>query len=130
MWTCYQGTLLTAKWFSFIIKIYLNAPHSVSFMWESYPASLLNVVTHSCLNNARRGTWGLPPQIKLVNRHITFTVSVRGKTQLTKCVVIKTWRHGGDKSTYQINFISTFEIIFPLRVLSNINKNTLSISFW
>ena len=32
-------------------------------------------------NNARRGTWDLPPPVKLDSGHITFTVLVWCKTQ-------------------------------------------------
>ena len=56
-----------------------------SFMWGSYPASLWNVggttqVPACAWNNARRGTWSLPPQEKLESRHITFAVLVQHKT--------------------------------------------------
>ena len=53
-----------------------------SFMWGNYPATLQNVggstqVLARAWNNARRGTWGLPPRWKLESRHITFTVLVQ-----------------------------------------------------
>jgi hypothetical protein len=58
----------------------------VFFMWGSYPAYLRNVggstqVPVHAWNNARKGTWGLPPPVKLEHRHMTYTVSVRYKTQ-------------------------------------------------
>jgi hypothetical protein len=57
-----------------------------SFMWGSYPASLRNVggstqVPVRAWNNARRGTWGLPPPVKLERRDMTYTVSMWRKTQ-------------------------------------------------
>jgi hypothetical protein len=60
-----------------------------SFMWGSYPASLRNVggstrVPVHAWNNARKGVWGLPPQVKLERRHMTSTMSVWRKTQLNK----------------------------------------------
>jgi hypothetical protein len=43
-------------------------PDRDSFMWGSYPASLWNIggstpVPVNVWNNARRGTWGLPPPV-------------------------------------------------------------------
>jgi hypothetical protein len=57
-----------------------------SFMWGSYPASLRNVggstqVPVRAWNNARKGTWGLPPPVKLERRDMTYTVSMWRKTQ-------------------------------------------------
>jgi hypothetical protein len=57
-----------------------------SFMWGSYPASLRNVgvstqVPVRAWNNARKGTWGLPPPVKLEHRDMTYTVSMWRKTQ-------------------------------------------------
>ena len=53
-----------------------------SFMWASYPASLRNIggstEAHArAWNNAQRGTWGLPPLLKLECYHIIFTVLVK-----------------------------------------------------
>jgi hypothetical protein len=39
-------------------------------------------------NNARRGTWGLPPPVELERRHMTYTVSVWRNTHLNK----QTWK--------------------------------------
>jgi hypothetical protein len=55
-------------------------------MWGSYPASLRNVngstqVPVRAWNNARKGTWGLPPPVKLERRNITYTVLMWCKTQ-------------------------------------------------
>jgi hypothetical protein len=55
-------------------------------MWGSYPASLRNVggstqVPVRAWNNARKGTWGLPPPVKLERRDMTYTVSMWRKTQ-------------------------------------------------
>jgi hypothetical protein len=55
-------------------------------MWGSYLASLRNVgcstqVPVCALNNARKGTWGLPPLVKLERRDMTYTVSMWRKTQ-------------------------------------------------
>jgi hypothetical protein len=49
-----------------------------SFMWGSYPASLRNVsgstqVPIRAWNNARKGTWGLPPPVRLERRDMTYT---------------------------------------------------------
>jgi hypothetical protein len=57
-----------------------------SLMGGSYPASLRNVggstqVPVRAWNNARKGTWGLPPPVKLERRDMTYTVSMRRKTQ-------------------------------------------------
>jgi hypothetical protein len=57
-----------------------------SFMWGSYPASLRNVggstqVPVRAWNNARKGTWGPPPPVKLERRDMTCTVSMWRKTQ-------------------------------------------------
>jgi hypothetical protein len=51
-----------------------------------YPASLRNVggstqVPVRAWNNARKGTWGLPPPVKLERRDMTYTVSMWRKTQ-------------------------------------------------
>jgi hypothetical protein len=56
-------------------------------MWESYPSSLRNVggstqVPVRALKDAQKGTWGLPPPLKLERRHMTYNVSVWRKTQL------------------------------------------------
>ena len=58
-----------------------------SFMWGSHPASLRNVggstqVPTCAWNNAQRGTWGLPPPVKMESCHITFTVLVWRKSQM------------------------------------------------
>jgi hypothetical protein len=50
-------------------------------MWGLYPASLRNVggstqVAVRAWNNARKGTWGLPPPVKLERRQMTYTVPV------------------------------------------------------
>jgi hypothetical protein len=55
----------------------------------SYPASLRNVggytqVLVRALYNDQRGTWSLPPPVKLERRHMTYTVSVWRKTQSNK----------------------------------------------
>jgi hypothetical protein len=55
-------------------------------MWGSYPASLRNVGGSTQVpvrewNNARKGTWGLPPPVKLKHRDMTNTVSMWRKTQ-------------------------------------------------
>jgi hypothetical protein len=55
----------------------------------SYPASLRNVggstlVPVRAWNNARKGTWGLPPPVNLERRHMTYIVSVWRKTQSNK----------------------------------------------
>jgi hypothetical protein len=55
-------------------------------MWGSFPASLRNVggstqVPVRAWNNARKGTWGLPPIVKLERRNMTYTVSMWRKTQ-------------------------------------------------
>jgi hypothetical protein len=52
-----------------------------SFMWGSYPASLWTVgystqVPVRAWNKAWKGTWSLPPPIKLERRHMTCTVLV------------------------------------------------------
>jgi hypothetical protein len=57
-----------------------------SFMWGSYPASLRNVggstqVPIRAWNNARWGTRGLPPPVKLERRDMTYTVLMWRKTQ-------------------------------------------------
>ena len=57
-----------------------------SFMWGSYPAGLRNFggctqVPARAWNNAGRGTWVLPPPVKLECHHITSTVLVRHKIQ-------------------------------------------------
>jgi hypothetical protein len=58
------------------------------FMQRSYPASLRNVgstqVPVRVWNNARKGTLGLPPPLKLESRHMTYTVSVRRNIQSNK----------------------------------------------
>jgi hypothetical protein len=41
-------------------------------------------VTVRAWNNARKGTWGFSPPVKLERRHMTFTVSVWPKTQSNK----------------------------------------------
>jgi hypothetical protein len=55
-----------------------------SFLWGSYPASLRIVggsiqVPVRAWNNARKGTWGLPPPVKL--EPMTYTVSLWRKTK-------------------------------------------------
>jgi hypothetical protein len=55
-------------------------------MWGSYPSSLRNVggstqVLVRAWNNARKGTWGIPPPVKLERRDMTYTVSMWRKTQ-------------------------------------------------
>jgi hypothetical protein len=55
-------------------------------MWGNYPASLGNVggstqVPVRAWNNARKGTWGLSPPVKLERRDMTYTVSMWRKTQ-------------------------------------------------
>jgi hypothetical protein len=50
------------------------------------PASLRNVggstqVPVRAWNNARKGTWGLPPPVKLDRRDMTYNVSMWRKTQ-------------------------------------------------
>jgi hypothetical protein len=62
---------------------------SDSFMWGSYPASLRNVggstqVPVRAWNNAREGTWGLPPPVKLERSDMTYTVSMWRKIQNKK----------------------------------------------
>jgi hypothetical protein len=52
----------------------------------SYLASLRNVggstrVPVRAWNNAQKGTWGLPPPVKLERRQMTYTVSVWRKTK-------------------------------------------------
>jgi hypothetical protein len=54
-----------------------------SFIWGCYPASLASLVLLWCLcvwNNARRGTLGLHPLVKLESHHMTFAVLVWCKT--------------------------------------------------
>jgi hypothetical protein len=60
-----------------------------SFMLGSYTASSRNVggstqVPVHAWNNAGKGTWGLPPTVKLERRNLTYNVSVWRKTQLNK----------------------------------------------
>jgi hypothetical protein len=70
-----------------------------SFMSGSYPASLRNVggstqVPVRAWNNARKGTWGLPPPVKLERRDMTYyTVSMWRKTQnkQTKLLPVFIW---------------------------------------
>jgi hypothetical protein len=38
-------------------------------------------VPNRAWNNARKGTWGLPPAVKLERRDMTYTVSMWRKTQ-------------------------------------------------
>jgi predicted phosphoadenosine phosphosulfate sulfurtransferase len=57
-----------------------------SFMWVSYPASIRNVSSSTQVpvrawNNARKGTWGLPPPVKLERRDLTYTMSMWRKIQ-------------------------------------------------
>jgi hypothetical protein len=58
-----------------------------------YPASLRNVgcstqVHVRSWNNAWKGTWGLPPRVKLERRDMTYTVSMWRKTQ-NKLLILK-----------------------------------------
>jgi hypothetical protein len=69
-----------------------------SFMWGSYPTNLRNVggstqVPVHAWNNARKGTWGLPPPVKLERRQMNYTVSVWRKTQNNQSVeiLLKCW---------------------------------------
>jgi hypothetical protein len=39
-------------------------------------------------NNARKGTWGLPPPVKLERRDMTYTVSMWRKTQLNLSICV------------------------------------------
>jgi hypothetical protein len=60
-----------------------------SLMWWGYLASLRDVgvstqVPVHAWNNARKGTWGLPPPVKLERRHMAYTVLVWRKTQSNK----------------------------------------------
>ena len=63
------------------------------FMRGSYPASLRKVSDDQWFylgawNNARMGTWGLHPPVKLENRHTTLTVLVpKNKKTQPKCSV-------------------------------------------
>jgi hypothetical protein len=66
------------------------------FIWGSYPASLRNVsgstwVPISAWNNARKGTWGRPPPVKLERRNMTYTVSLWHKTQSNKHYFFDRW---------------------------------------
>ena len=58
--------------------VWIPQGNLVSFMWESYTASLRNV---------GGSTWGLPPPVKLESRHVTFTVLVWLKTQQNKTLL-------------------------------------------
>jgi hypothetical protein len=66
-----------------------------SFMWGCYQASLRNIcgstqVSVRAWNNARKGTWGLPPPVNLERGHMTYTVLVGPKTHLnsqTNCLL-------------------------------------------
>jgi hypothetical protein len=56
------------------------------FTMQFYPASLRNVggyiqVPVRAWNNARKGTWGLPPPVKLERRNMTYSLSMWRKTQ-------------------------------------------------
>ena len=69
-----------------VVDLESLAPHrcgleSNSFMWRSYPASLGNVEPACAWNNARRGSWGLPPPVKLESHHMTFTMLMQRKIQ-------------------------------------------------
>jgi hypothetical protein len=60
-----------------------------SFMWGSYSASLRKdggstQVPVRAWNNARKGTWGLHPPVKLERRDMTYTVSMWCKTPKQK----------------------------------------------
>jgi hypothetical protein len=55
-------------------------------MRGSFPASLRDVggstqLPIRALNNERKGTWGIPPPLKLERRDMTYTVSMWRKTQ-------------------------------------------------
>ena len=61
----------------------------ISFMWGIYPNSSRNVIGSTQVpvrpwNNARRGTWGIPPPVKLECGHITIAVLVRRKSKQKK----------------------------------------------
>jgi hypothetical protein len=49
---------------------------------EAIQLAFGTVVLFTCLKNARRGTWGLPPPVKLESHHLPCTLLVRRKTQL------------------------------------------------
>jgi hypothetical protein len=84
-----------------VVKVVDFKPHALTavgsnpdrdfgfFMWGSYPASLRNVggstqVPVRAWNNAWKGTWGLPPPVKLERPQMTYTVSMWRKTQSNK----------------------------------------------
>jgi hypothetical protein len=85
-----------------------------SFMWGSYPASLRNVgcstqVPVRVWNNARNGTWGLPPPVKLERRHMTYTVTVWRKPQLNKQTnKLKSWKDYWFSVNTLISYIISF----------------------
>jgi hypothetical protein len=61
-------------------------------LWVRIPTETLDStqVPVRAGNNARRGTWDLPPPLKLERRQMTYTVPVRRKTQLDKQKYMKT----------------------------------------
>ena len=65
-------------------------------------------------NNVRRGTWGLPPTVKLESRHITFTVSVRPKTQQKNIIYTQYLLHNDfiiDLIKYSLNILLISAIV-------------------
>jgi hypothetical protein len=100
-----------------------------SFMWGSYPASVRNVVASTQVpvpawNNARKGTWGLPPPVKLECRRMCRCDVKPKQTNKGLCHNVE----GGWELLY-FTPLGHQEMVLQVRTITVFVNNILKIAF-
>ena len=116
-----------AKWLRSLTSNHLpltavgSRPHQ-----GSYPANFLNVdsspqVPSCALNNTQRGTWGLPPPVKLESHRMTFIVLVWHKPKNNQTNVH--WIH-----LYDVNYVENNIVLLTL-LFQNLGVEPFFVNF-